>query len=66
MRATEHTVIDVTDIDGVCAGDEVVIVGTQGSESITQDEVVASYGMPIIELLPRMSLNVPRIYMRGL
>lgn len=66
MRATEHTVIDVTDIDGVCAGDEVVIVGTQGSESITQDEVVASYGMPMIELLPRMSLNVPRIYMRGL
>lgn len=62
MRATEHTVIDVTGIEGVCAGDEVVIVGNQGGEAITQDEAVATYGMPMIELLPRMSLNVPRIY----
>ena len=62
MRATEHTVIDVTDIPGVAAGDEVVIVGSQGNESIDGQEAVALYNMALIELLPRMTLNTIRIY----
>jgi len=62
MRSTEHAVIDVTDIPGVTAGDEVVIVGRQGGEIIDGHEVVATYGMAMIELLPRMTLNTPRLY----
>jgi alanine racemase len=62
MRATEHTVIDVTDIPGVAAGDEVVIVGSQGTETIDGLEAVATYRMPMIELLPRMTLNTSRHY----
>ena len=62
MRATEHTVIDVTDVPGVCAGDEVVIVGEQGGDAISGHEAVASYKMPMIELLPRMTLNTIRLY----
>ena len=62
MRATEHTVVDVSDIPGVVAGDEVIIVGTQGSETITAHEAVAAYQMPMIELLPRMTLNTVRLY----
>lgn len=62
MRATEHTVIDVTGIPGVAAGDEVVIVGSQDGETIDAHEAVATYGMAMIELLPRMTLNVPRLY----
>jgi alanine racemase len=65
MRATEHTVIDVTDIPGVTAGDEVVVVGSQGEESIDASEAVAFYGMTMIELLPRMTLNTVRIYVGG-
>ena len=65
LRATEHTIIDVTDIPGVAAGDEVVIVGTQGAETIDAHEAVATYKMAMIELLPRMSLNVPRVYSGG-
>lgn len=61
-RATEHTVVDVTDIPQACAGDEVVIVGAQGEETITAHEAVAAYRMPMIELLPRMTLNTLRIY----
>lgn len=65
MRATEHTIIDVTDIPSVAPGDEVVVVGEQGGEAITAHEAVATYGMAMIELLARMSLNVPRIYSGG-
>lgn len=65
MRSTEHTVVDVTDIPDARAGDEVVVVGTQGDETIDAHEAVATYGMALIELLPRMSLNVPRVYVRG-
>jgi alanine racemase len=61
-RATEHTVIDVTGIADVAPGDEVVIVGRQGGETLSAHEAVATYGMAMIELLPRMSLNVPRLY----
>lgn len=65
VRATEHTIIDVTDIPDVAPGDEVVIVGTQDRETIDGHEAVATYGSALIELLPRMSLNVPRIYLPG-
>ncbi len=61
-RATEHTIVDVTDIPGVVPGDEVVLVGEQGGDSIAPAEAVATYGMAMIELIARMSLNVPRIY----
>jgi alanine racemase len=62
MRATEHTVVDVTDIPHVHAGDEVVIVGSQGEETLSAHEAVATYCMPMIELLPRMTLNTLRLY----
>ncbi len=65
VRATEHTVIDVTDIPGVAAGDEVVIVGSQGGETIDGHEAVATYKMAMIELLPRMTLSLPRVYVDG-
>jgi alanine racemase len=64
MRATEHTVVDVSDIPDAAAGDEVTIVGTQGAATISGHEAVASYKMPMIELLPRMTLNTVRIYRR--
>ena len=64
-RATEHTIVDVTDIPDVAPGDEVVVVGAQGTERISADEAVATYRMPMIELMARMSLNVPRIYSGG-
>lgn len=62
VRATEHTIVDVSDIAGVEAGDEVVIVGDQLGASIDGHEAVATFKMAMIELLPRMSLSTPRIY----
>jgi alanine racemase len=65
LRATEHTIIDVTDIPNVQPGDEVVIVGRQGSEEITAHEAVAMYRMAMIELMARLTLSTPRIYEGG-
>jgi len=66
MRATEHTIVDVTDIPGACAGDEVVIVGAQGTDAISGHEAVSMYRMAMIELLPRMTLNTIRLYAGGI
>jgi alanine racemase len=63
-RSTEHTVIDVSHVPGVMPGDEVVIVGRQGTEAIDAAEAVATYRMDMIELLPRMTLSTPRIYVK--
>lgn len=61
-RSTEHTVIDVSHVPGVTPGDEVVIVGRQGNEAIDAAEAVGTYRMDMIELLPRMTLSTPRVY----
>lgn len=65
-RATEHMIVDVTDIPVVVPGDEVVVVGAQGGDCIAAAEAVSMYRMPMIELMARMSLNVPRVYVGGI
>ena len=57
-----ETTLDHADIPDAAAGDEVAIVGTQGHETLTGHEAVATYAMPMIELLPRMTLNTVRVY----
>ncbi len=57
----DHAVLDVTEIDGVAAGDEVVILGTQGDETITAyDHADASETIPW-EVLTRIAARVPRV-----
>jgi alanine racemase len=34
----DQTVVDVTEIPGVKAGDEVVLIGTQGTETVSAEE----------------------------
>ena len=60
----DMTTIDVTDIDGVSCGDEVVIIGsTDGSqEEITALEVAGRCGTIPYEILCNVSARVPRVY----
>jgi len=53
---------DVTDIPGVQNGDEAVIIGSQGSEAITAEEVAAKAGTISYEIFCRISQRVQRIY----
>jgi alanine racemase len=54
-------VLDVTEIDGVAAGDEVVILGSQGAETITAfDHAEATETIPW-EVFTRIGARVRRI-----
>jgi alanine racemase len=57
----DQAVVDVTDIPGVAAGDEVVILGTQGDETITAfDHAEAAETIPW-EVFTRIASRVPRL-----
>jgi alanine racemase len=54
--------IDVTDVPGVHEGDDVLLIGSQGNERITADEIAAKTGTIAYEVLCGISSRVPRIY----
>jgi alanine racemase len=54
-------VIDVTGINGVEAGDEVVILGTQGSETITASDHAHATGTIPWEIFTRIAQRVHRV-----
>ncbi|MEW6408851.1 MAG: alanine racemase [Nitrospirota bacterium] len=56
---------DVTDIDGVSEGDEVVLIGKQGNEQITADDIALRTGTISYEVLCSISYRVPRIYINA-
>ena len=57
----DQSVLDVTDIPGVEAGDEVVILGTQGSETITAFDHADVSGTIPWEVFTRIGPRVKRI-----
>ncbi|MFA5811533.1 MAG: alanine racemase [bacterium] len=55
-------VVDITDVDGVIVGDEVVLLGAQGSERITLHDIASWAGTITYEILCGISKRIPRIY----
>ena len=64
-RGIEHTVVDVTRIPGVEIGDEAVLLGSQGGDVITPDELSAALKVPVLELIPRIARCAPRRYIES-
>jgi alanine racemase len=58
----DQFMVDVTDIPGVAAGDEVVLIGGQGNETITADELAELCDTISYEILTSIGPRVPRIY----
>ncbi len=56
------TMIDVTDIDGVEPGDEVVLIGKQGAEEIQAEEIARNLGTSNYETVTTISARVERKY----
>jgi alanine racemase len=54
--------VDVTDIPRVSAGDEVVLMGRQGTEQITPEEIAEKINSISYEVLCLIGKRVPRIY----
>ncbi len=57
----DQAVLDVTEIDGVEAGDEVVILGTQGTETITAFDHAEATGTIPWEVFTRIGARVRRV-----
>jgi len=57
----DSSVIDVTDIPGVAPGDEVVILGSQGSETITAHDLAEAAGTIPWEVFTRIGPRVLRV-----
>ena len=57
----DQTMIDVTDIPNVRQGDEVVLIGSQGDERITVDEVARRLGTISYEVVSEILARVPRV-----
>lgn len=62
----DMTTVDVTDLDGVAVGDEVVVLGEQkgalGADRITATEIAQLQGTIPWEVLTSVSRRVPRFY----
>jgi alanine racemase len=62
----EHTRLDLSDIPEARMGDEVVIIGEQGTDTITPDAVVAHQRhQRIADLAMAIMPSIPRRYMDG-
>jgi alanine racemase len=58
----DQTVLDVGHIPGVSRGDEVIIIGTQGSETLGADELANRIGTINYEIVSALTTRVTRIY----
>jgi alanine racemase len=60
----DQTMIDVTDIPDAAIGDEVILIGQQGSDRITADDLAAHIRTIAYEVLCAIGQRVPRIWVR--
>lgn len=58
----DQIMVDVTEVPGVSLGQEAVLLGSQGEDTITADELASLVGTISYEILLSISERVPRIY----
>lgn len=60
----DQTMADVTEIKNIKIGDEVILFGTDGNNTITVDSVAALAGTINYEVLSVVGKRVPRVYIK--
>ena len=58
------TMVDATDVEGASLGDEVVLMGRQGTDEITAEEIAEKIGTISYEVLCMVGKRVPRVYLQ--
>jgi alanine racemase len=58
----DQTMIDVTDLPEAAVGDEVALIGEQGSDRLTADDLAAHTGTIAYEVLCAIGQRVPRVW----
>lgn len=61
----DQTMVDVTDIPNVKVGDQVTIIGRDGEEAITVEELALMTDTINYEFVCNLTKRVPRIYLEG-
>lgn len=61
----DQLMLDVSDIDDVKMGDAVTVVGSDGGETVSFDELAELTGSIPYELMCLIGRRVPRVYMQG-
>jgi alanine racemase len=56
------TVVDISDLSGVRVGDVATLLGAEGREKITLDEVAGLAGTISYEILTGFTQRLPRIW----
>ena len=54
--------VDITDLSGVGIGDVATLLGVEGREEITLDELAETAGSVSYEILTRFTSRLPRIW----
>lgn len=60
-RSFQHTVIDVSDIPTAKIGTVVTLLGKDGASEITIDELAKTFGVPVMEAIPRLARALPHL-----
>jgi alanine racemase len=63
--AMDALMADVTDVPGLDLDDEFVLIGSQGAESITAEEVARARNTIAWEVVTSMAYRLPRVYHAG-
>jgi len=58
------TLVDVSEVPGAALSDEAVLIGRQGVEEITAEEVASLAGTISYEVTCGISDRVPRVFLR--
>jgi alanine racemase len=59
----DQVCVQLDEVPGAKAGDEVVMIGTQGDVSITAEQVAERWGTINYEVVCGLAARVPRIYL---
>ena len=60
----DQTMIDVTDVPDASVGEVVTLIGSDGNDTITADELAGIYGTIGYEVVCGISKRIPRIFMQ--
>lgn len=60
----DQCMIDVTDVPGVKEGDEVIVMGTDGSNTILADDIADATGTINYEIVCAFGQRLPKIYIK--
>lgn len=61
----DQFMVDVTNIEGACFGDKVTLIGTDGNETITVEDLSGLSGRFPYEFICDLGKRIPRVYVKN-